>query len=376
VSVRLDAYLELERTMRELDDAGDSMADLRDALDPIWYGLTDEDRAFLNRRSIRDDGMAPAMSEPYDITQCVIRSGAHDAPESIADPITIEACAGEHAYLRNALRNGWSLKRICKHWSANLECASPVMNCSYIAMNDHIRDDARRSRVLGQVVDLLPGSKGSPEVEKHRRLASADWLFRFAAPMALRQTSLAHLAEDLASLPEIVDDETFRAATAAIGRVREECRNARWHSTAAAAAAAAAADVAAADAAAETVDAAAEDAAAAAAAAAATAVTAAEAATAYAAANAVAVAIANAIASAYSATYFEAATQAEELPRIGLAAKQARENGGDYDICYQAARQVADEVFAKYMPTKLLTSVRDELDAGWVALQHRLAGMR
>ncbi len=53
MSVRLDAYLDLERTMLALDDAGDAMADvLRDALDPIWYALTDDDRAFLNRRSI------------------------------------------------------------------------------------------------------------------------------------------------------------------------------------------------------------------------------------------------------------------------------------------------------------------------------------
>jgi hypothetical protein len=53
MSVRLDAYLDIERTMMALDDAGDPMADaLRDALDPLWYALTDEDRAFLNRRTI------------------------------------------------------------------------------------------------------------------------------------------------------------------------------------------------------------------------------------------------------------------------------------------------------------------------------------
>ncbi|MGH7434305.1 MAG: hypothetical protein ACRENE_01360 [Polyangiaceae bacterium] len=53
MSLRLDAYLELERAMMALDDADDPMADrLRDALDPIWYSLTDEEHAFLNRRSI------------------------------------------------------------------------------------------------------------------------------------------------------------------------------------------------------------------------------------------------------------------------------------------------------------------------------------
>jgi hypothetical protein len=53
VSVRLDAYLDLERTMRALDDVGDPIADtLRDALDPIWYALADDERAFLNRRVV------------------------------------------------------------------------------------------------------------------------------------------------------------------------------------------------------------------------------------------------------------------------------------------------------------------------------------
>ena len=60
MSARLDAYLDVERTMRALDDVGDPMADsLRDALDPIWYALTDDERAFLNRRAI-----APGPSYP------------------------------------------------------------------------------------------------------------------------------------------------------------------------------------------------------------------------------------------------------------------------------------------------------------------------
>ncbi len=53
VTVRLDAYLDLERAMRALDEVGDPTAEaLRDALDPIWYALTDDERAFLNRRDI------------------------------------------------------------------------------------------------------------------------------------------------------------------------------------------------------------------------------------------------------------------------------------------------------------------------------------
>lgn len=53
MSLRLDAYLSLEQAMRALDDADDLLADtLRDALDPIWYALSDEERAFLNGRNI------------------------------------------------------------------------------------------------------------------------------------------------------------------------------------------------------------------------------------------------------------------------------------------------------------------------------------
>jgi len=50
---RLEAYLALERAMLRLDAAGDAFADdLREAMDPLWYELTDEDREFLNRRHI------------------------------------------------------------------------------------------------------------------------------------------------------------------------------------------------------------------------------------------------------------------------------------------------------------------------------------
>lgn len=53
VSPRLEAYLALELVMRALDDSGDAVGDaLRDDLDPLWYALTDDERAYLNARSI------------------------------------------------------------------------------------------------------------------------------------------------------------------------------------------------------------------------------------------------------------------------------------------------------------------------------------
>jgi hypothetical protein len=50
---RLRAYLELERLMLVLDEAADPAADaLRDAMDPIWYSLSDDERRILDDRTI------------------------------------------------------------------------------------------------------------------------------------------------------------------------------------------------------------------------------------------------------------------------------------------------------------------------------------
>lgn len=55
MSGRIDLYFTLERIMIDLDDANDPLADtLRDLMDPIWYGLSDEERALLNARKIDD----------------------------------------------------------------------------------------------------------------------------------------------------------------------------------------------------------------------------------------------------------------------------------------------------------------------------------
>ena len=53
ISNRLKAYLELERQMLALDDAGDPLADMfRETMDPLWYGLSDEEHSLLNARTI------------------------------------------------------------------------------------------------------------------------------------------------------------------------------------------------------------------------------------------------------------------------------------------------------------------------------------
>jgi hypothetical protein len=49
----LQKYLEFERLMLILDEDGDPAAEiLRDAMDPIWFSLTDEERRLLDDRQI------------------------------------------------------------------------------------------------------------------------------------------------------------------------------------------------------------------------------------------------------------------------------------------------------------------------------------
>ena len=61
-NLRLAAYLGLEREMLALDAAGDPLADqLRDAMDPLWYALTDDEHARLDARLVMDV-CSPAMT--------------------------------------------------------------------------------------------------------------------------------------------------------------------------------------------------------------------------------------------------------------------------------------------------------------------------
>jgi len=50
---RLRIYLELERLMLALENVDGRAADaLRDAMDPIWYALTEQERGVLDQRSV------------------------------------------------------------------------------------------------------------------------------------------------------------------------------------------------------------------------------------------------------------------------------------------------------------------------------------
>ena len=56
LSRTLEVYLALERQMSVLDEHGDPLADqIRDRLDPIWFALTPDEHAYLDRREIGGD---------------------------------------------------------------------------------------------------------------------------------------------------------------------------------------------------------------------------------------------------------------------------------------------------------------------------------
>ena len=58
-SRRLAAYLELERQMLSLDAVKDPLADrLRDVMDTLWYGLTDEEHSLLDSRIADESDVA------------------------------------------------------------------------------------------------------------------------------------------------------------------------------------------------------------------------------------------------------------------------------------------------------------------------------
>lgn len=61
LSHRVRAYLALERAMLDLDAEDDPAADdLRDAMDPLWYHLSAEERAWLDARVV-GPSRSPAM---------------------------------------------------------------------------------------------------------------------------------------------------------------------------------------------------------------------------------------------------------------------------------------------------------------------------
>jgi hypothetical protein len=90
-SPRLRAYLSLERAMLDLDERADPLADrLRDAMDPLWYGLTDREHAVLDAR--RPEGVA-LLASPGTRAE-VLQSSSPGLARALALPFEARTTSG------------------------------------------------------------------------------------------------------------------------------------------------------------------------------------------------------------------------------------------------------------------------------------------
>lgn len=89
-------------------------------------------------------------------------------------------------------------------WSDAPGCTCPVIAEFLRAWNDSLAD-ADRTRLLRDLIPLLVGTRATSEIERRRSLVAGDWLVRTHAATWLRCINQASVAEQLASLPEIVD---------------------------------------------------------------------------------------------------------------------------------------------------------------------------
>ena len=185
---------------------------------------------------------------PWDIDNLTIQHGKHGPPNG-----TVSTCAMEAAYLRWAMRRGWSKAKIVKGWTDSLSCVCPMIGAFVRRWNDGIDDstdgDAARTRIFTpELLDLLPDTKGDDALMLCRMWMAIDWDIRTRTPAFLRLAKLEAQAAALEALPEIRSQEDLANARAA-------CEDAHQKGAAARAAAGAAAGAAALDAIKPTVEA-------------------------------------------------------------------------------------------------------------------------
>jgi hypothetical protein len=173
-----------------------------------------------------------------DLDRLTISIGSHPAPNG-----KVEACAMEAGFLRWAMRQGWDKSRIVSEWSDSMPCTCPLIGGFVRRWNDGISDDSVRTRLFSpEVLDMLPGTKGSDALMLRRMWMAIDWDIRTRTPAFLRLANLETCAVALESLPEIVSH-------AGLTNARVACEEARKQVDAAGVAAWAAAGAAARDAA-------------------------------------------------------------------------------------------------------------------------------
>lgn len=92
------------------------------------------------------------------------------------------------------------------------QCVCPVVAAFVRRMNDRLRDDSERTRLLRPLLPVLIGTKSTPEVERRRAFLAADWSVRVSVPMLLRALGHDERAAKLEACAEVVGSETALAA--------------------------------------------------------------------------------------------------------------------------------------------------------------------
>ena len=123
-----------------------------------------------------------------------------------------------------------------ERWTDSPKCVSPTIASFLRNWNDNLPDNATRTRLLGPLIPLVLGTKGSDESEMKRSWMAFDWLVREYGPafMDLSDALKPH-AKALRDLGPIYDKPTLYAAIPTIeaaqkasDAARDAARAAAW----------------------------------------------------------------------------------------------------------------------------------------------------
>jgi hypothetical protein len=162
------------------------------------------------------------MSLPL-LDTITIKLGNHPKPNG-----GVEACAMEAAYLRWAIKQGWSKTKIVAGWTDSLDCVCPMIGGFVRRWNDAIADDAVRTRIFSpDLLDLLPGTKGDDVLLLRRMWLAIDWDLRTRTPAFLRLAKLDACAVAIEALPPITSQAQLNDARAVFQNARTKASAAR-----------------------------------------------------------------------------------------------------------------------------------------------------
>jgi hypothetical protein len=153
------------------------------------------------------------MNTSLDVTKIVLKSGQHDKPKLVSE--SAEMCFMEAVSLLAG-----------EKWTDHPKCVCDSFGFLR-GVNDRIRDDALRTRALGPLYFVVLGTKSSESICWKRTWLLRDWTIRTELVRLFRRVKRDADAERVASLAEIVDDETLQRAREALREIRDAARTER-----------------------------------------------------------------------------------------------------------------------------------------------------